>query len=151
MMAELEANKEARERQETQIAELTKAVTSLISQVKCKSSNPTRESSTGAGGGAGGLPPLQCTGLWEALRILEIVKEKGVTMGDEEGGMRDTTNEMSSLPKRKKLKRKNKEKLRRTKDNSSGPWERPLGKPQNWQLKLYQNTNMPNTKISGSG
>jgi len=43
MMAELEANKEARERQERHIAEVTAAVTSLIGQVKGKSSNPTRE------------------------------------------------------------------------------------------------------------
>jgi len=57
MMAELEANKEARERQESHIAELTEAVTSLMGQVKGKGSNPTPERSTGAGGGGGGLPP----------------------------------------------------------------------------------------------
>jgi len=39
MMAELEANKEARERQESQRAELTAAVTSLMGQVKGKRSN----------------------------------------------------------------------------------------------------------------
>jgi len=43
MMAELEANKEARERQESYIAELTQAVTSLMGQVKGKHSNPTPE------------------------------------------------------------------------------------------------------------
>jgi len=43
MMAELEANKEARERQESHIAELTEAVTSLTGQVKGKQSNPTPE------------------------------------------------------------------------------------------------------------
>ena len=36
MMAELEANKEARERQESHIAELPQAVTSLMGQVKGK-------------------------------------------------------------------------------------------------------------------
>jgi len=58
MMAELEANKEARERQETHIAELTAAVTSLKSQVKGKRSNPTPEQGAGATrGGGGGRPP----------------------------------------------------------------------------------------------
>ena len=58
MMAELEANKEARERQESHIAELTAAVTSLMGQVKGKGSNPTPERSAGAtGGGGGGQPP----------------------------------------------------------------------------------------------
>ena len=57
MMAELEATKQARERQETQLAELTEAVTSLMGQVKGKPSNPTPERGTGAGGGGGGLPP----------------------------------------------------------------------------------------------
>jgi len=45
MMAELEANKEARERQESRIAELTAAGTSLMGQVKGKRSNPTPERS----------------------------------------------------------------------------------------------------------
>ena len=58
MMAELEANKEARERQESHIAELTAAVTSLMSQGKGKRSNPTPEQRAGAtGGGGGGRPP----------------------------------------------------------------------------------------------
>jgi len=58
MMAELEANKEARERQESHIAELTAAVTSLMGQVKGKRSNPTPEHTAGAtGGGGGGRPP----------------------------------------------------------------------------------------------
>jgi len=56
-MAELEANKQARERQETHIAELIEAVTSLIGQAKGKRSNPTPERSTGTGGGGGQLPP----------------------------------------------------------------------------------------------
>jgi len=43
MMAKLEANKEVRERQESHIAELTAAVTSLMGQVKAKRSNPTPE------------------------------------------------------------------------------------------------------------
>jgi len=60
MMAELEANKEARERQESHIAELTAAVTSLMGQVKGKRSIPTPEQSAGAtgGGGRGGPPPI---------------------------------------------------------------------------------------------
>jgi len=57
MMAELEANKEARERQESHIAELTTAVTSLMSQVKGKRSKPTPEQSAGATGGGGGGRP----------------------------------------------------------------------------------------------
>ena len=57
MMAELEASKEARERQASQIAKLTAAVTSLISQVKGKHSNPTPERSAGATGGEGGGRP----------------------------------------------------------------------------------------------
>jgi len=48
-MAEFEANREARERQESHIAELTEAVTSLMGQVKDNGSNPTRERSAGAG------------------------------------------------------------------------------------------------------
>jgi len=43
MRAELEANKEARERPESHIAELTAAVTSLMGQVKGKCSNLTLE------------------------------------------------------------------------------------------------------------
>jgi len=58
MMAELEANKEARERQESHIADLKAAVTSLMGQMKGKRSNPTPERSAGAtGGGGGGQPP----------------------------------------------------------------------------------------------
>jgi len=58
MMAELEENREARERQESHIAELTTAVISLISQVKGKRSNSTPGQSAGAaGGGGGGRPP----------------------------------------------------------------------------------------------
>jgi len=58
MMAELEANKEARERQESHLAELTTAVTSLMSQVKGKRSNPNPEQSARpTGGGGGGRPP----------------------------------------------------------------------------------------------
>jgi len=57
MMAELEANKEARERQESHIAEVTVVVTSLMGQVKGKRSNPTPEQSAGeTGGGGGGRP-----------------------------------------------------------------------------------------------
>ena len=41
MMAESEANKKARERQESHIAEVTEAVTSFMGQVKGKHSNPT--------------------------------------------------------------------------------------------------------------
>jgi len=45
MMAELVASKEGRESQESHIAELTTAVTSLMGQVKGKRSNPTPERS----------------------------------------------------------------------------------------------------------
>jgi len=54
MMVELEATKEARERQESHIAELAAAVTSLMGQVKGKRSNPTPERSARATGGGGG-------------------------------------------------------------------------------------------------
>jgi len=58
MMGELEASKEARERQESHIVELTAAVTSWMGQVKGKCSNPPPERSAGAtGGGGGGRPP----------------------------------------------------------------------------------------------
>jgi len=58
IMAELEANKEARERQERQIADLTAAVTTLMGQLKGKRSNPTPERGSAAtGGGGGGRPP----------------------------------------------------------------------------------------------
>jgi len=58
MMAELEASKEARERQESHIAELAAEVTSLMGQVKGKRSNPTPERSAGATGRRGwGRPP----------------------------------------------------------------------------------------------
>jgi len=94
MMAELEANKEARERQESHIPELTTAVTSLMSQVKGRRSNPTPAQSAGAtGGGGGGRPPLQWMRQQEAPLILEIVKEEAVMMKEEEGGMTDPTNE----------------------------------------------------------
>jgi len=116
MMAELAANKEATERQESHIAELTAAVTSLMGQVKGKHSNPTPERSAGAtGGGGGGRAPQQCMGQRKAPLILEIVKEMEVRMRDEEGGKRDPTNETRSLQGRKKLMSKNTEKLQRTK------------------------------------
>jgi len=116
MMAELGANKEARERQESQIAELTAAVTSLMGQVKGKRSNPTPERSAGAaGGGGGGRPPLQCMEQREALLIREIVKEEEVMIRDEEDGERDPTNKTRNLQIRKKPMRKNTEKLQRKK------------------------------------
>ena len=57
MMAELMANRAARERQESHLAQLIKEVTSLIGKVKGKRSNPTPEQSAGVGGGGGGRPP----------------------------------------------------------------------------------------------
>jgi len=53
-MVELEAKIKARERQESHIAELTEALTSLNGQVKGKRSKPTSEPSAGAGGGGDG-------------------------------------------------------------------------------------------------
>jgi len=49
----LEANREARERQKSQIAQLTEEVTSLMGQVKGNWSNPTPERSAAGGGGKG--------------------------------------------------------------------------------------------------
>ena len=57
MLAELEENKEAREREESHIAELTEADTSLMNQVKGLRSNQTTERSVRATGGGGGGPP----------------------------------------------------------------------------------------------
>jgi len=58
MMAELEVNKEGRERQEGHIAEFREEVTSVMGQVKVKRSNPTPEGTVGATGeGGGGRPP----------------------------------------------------------------------------------------------
>jgi len=54
---ELEANKEAREKQESHISELTEVVTSWMGQVKGKCANPTPERSAGATGGGGGGRP----------------------------------------------------------------------------------------------
>jgi len=126
MMAELEAIKETRERQESHIAELTTVVTSLVSQVKGKRSNPSPEQSAGATGGeGGGRPPATMDGA------------AGGTPdpGDSEGGGSDEerrrgrderlTKEIRSLHKRRKLMRRNMEKLRRTKYCSPGPEERP--------------------------
>jgi len=59
--------------------------------------------------------PLRCMGLQEVPLTLEIVKEKEVTIRDEEGGTRHPTNEVRSVQKRKKVMRNNTEKLRRTK------------------------------------
>jgi len=64
---------------------------------------------------AGGDPPLQYMGQRDVPLILEIVKEEDVTMRDEEGWMRDQTNEIRSRQRRKKLMRKNPEKLQKTK------------------------------------
>jgi len=75
-MAELEANKEARERQERHIAELTTGVTSLMGQVKGKRSNPTRnEVPDQQEEEAEDDLPLQCIWQWESPLTLEIVKE----------------------------------------------------------------------------
>ena len=65
--------------------------------------------------------PLQCIGLQEAPLILEIVKEKELMIRGAEGGIRDPTNKIRILQKRKKLMRKSREKLRRTKYCSLGP------------------------------
>jgi len=66
-------------------------------------------------------PPLQCMGQREAPLILEIVKAEAGMMRDEGGGIRHPTNEIRSLPKRRKLMRRNMEKLRRTQYCSQGP------------------------------
>ena len=95
--------------------------------------------------------PSQCTGLREAPLILEIVKEKEERMRDEEDEIRDPTNQIRSLQKRKTPMRKNTGKIRRTKYDSPGPWERPLVKPQNVPRNLHQSMNMRNTRISGFG
>jgi len=64
---------------------------------------------------AGEDSPQHCTGQREAPLILEIVKEEEVMRKDEEGGMRDSTKKIRSLQKRKKVMRKNMEKIRRKK------------------------------------
>jgi len=101
MKAELEANREARETQESHRAELTEAVTSLICQVKGKRLNSTRKRSAGAGGGGGGRPPPTMDG------AVRGTTNPGDTAGegsdDERRGRWDErpTNERSSLQKRK--------------------------------------------------
>ena len=88
MMAELEANKEARERQESHIPELTTAVTSLMSQVKGERPNPTPEQSAGAtGGGGGGRPPPTMHG--EAGGTPDPGDSEGGGSDDERRGRRD--------------------------------------------------------------
>jgi len=88
MMAELEANREGRERQESQIAELTEAVTSLIDQVKDKHTNPTPERSAGStGGGGGGRPPPTMTGA--AGEPCDRGDSEGKGSDDERRGRRD--------------------------------------------------------------
>jgi len=88
MMAELEANKEARERQESHIAEFTTAVTSLMSHVKGKRSNPTPEQSAGAtGGGGGGRPPPTMHGA--AGCTTDPADSEGGGSDDERSGRRD--------------------------------------------------------------
>jgi len=69
-MAELEGNKEARERQESHIAELTEVVTSLLAQVKGKRSKATRSQvlEQEVEEEADDHPP-QCTELHGALHI----------------------------------------------------------------------------------
>jgi len=88
MMAEFEANKEATGRQETQIAELTEAVTSLMGQVKGKRSNPSPERSARAtGGGGGGRPPPTMHGAAGGTR--DPGDSEGEGTDDERRGRRD--------------------------------------------------------------
>jgi len=95
IMAELEANKEARERQASQIAELTQAVTSLMGQVKVKHSNPTPERSAGATrGGGGGRPPLTMHGAAEGTPDPE--ESEGEGSDDGRRGRRDERPEKRS-------------------------------------------------------
>jgi len=152
MMAELEGNKEARERQESHIAELTQAVTSLMGQVRGKRSNPIPEQSAGAArGGGGGRPPPTMHGA--AGGTPDSGDSEGEGSDNERRGRWDERpNKQNKNPvEKKKLMRKNMDKLGRTRYHSPGPWERPLEKPQNVQLNPHQNTNMPNTKIFGFG
>ena len=60
-------------------------------------------------------PTLQSMEQREAPQIREIAKEEEVTTRDEEDGKRDPTDKTKSLQIRKKLMRKNTEKLQRTK------------------------------------
>jgi len=88
MMAELEVNKEARERQESHIAESTEAVTSLMGQVKGKCLNRTPERSAGAtGGGGGGRPPPTMHGA--AGGTPDLGDSEGEGSDDERRGRRD--------------------------------------------------------------
>jgi len=101
MMAELEANKEGRERQETHIAEFTEAVTSFLGQVEGKCSNLTAERSTGAGGGGGGLPPPIMHGAAGGITDPGDSEVEEVTTRDEEGGIRDPTNKNKNPAEKK--------------------------------------------------
>jgi len=88
MMAELEANKGAREREESHIADLTAAVTSLMGQVKAKHSNPPPErSATATGVGGGGRPPPTMHGA--AGGTPDPGESEGEGSDDERRGTRD--------------------------------------------------------------
>jgi len=122
MMAELEANREARERQESHIAELTTAVTYLMSQVKGKRSNPTREQSAGATGGGGrGRPPTTMHGA--AGGTPDPGDSEGGGSDVERRGRRDERpDKQSKKPAEKeKTDEENMEKLRSTRYSSPGP------------------------------
>ena len=60
-------------------------------------------------------PLLQCMGQHEVPLMLEVLKEEELMIRDQEGGMRDPTNEIRSLQRREQKMRKNTEKLQRTK------------------------------------
>jgi len=152
-MAQLEANKKATESRESQIAELTKAVTSLIGQVKGKHSNPTPERSAGATcGGGGKRPPPTMDGAAGGTPDPRDCEGEG--SDDERRGRWD------ERPDKRNKKPVEKDK---TDEESFGEaredeirFSRALGKAigenqKNVLLHLRQNTNMPNTKISGSG
>jgi len=87
IMAESEANREARETQETHTAELTEAVTSLMGHVKGMCSNPTLKGRTRAGGEGDGRPPPTMHGV--AGGTPDPVHSEREASYDERRGRRD--------------------------------------------------------------
>ena len=122
-----------------------------MGQVKAMWSNPRQERSAGAGGIGGGRPPPIMH------RAAGDTPDHGDSdrwgSDDERGGRRDKEpNKWNKKPAEKaKSRRKNTERLWRTKNGSPRHWGKPLEKGPKVQLNLHQNMNMPNTMISGFG
>jgi len=126
MKAEWEASKEARERQESHIAELTVAVTSFMGQVKGKRSNPNLEQSAGATGGGGGGRPPPPTMHGAAGGAPDPGDSEGGGGDDERRGRRDERPDKRNKKPAEKEKTEEEKYGEATKDERR--FSRPLGK-----------------------